>query len=194
MRGFRQTMQRTLLHRQCNEPFPWQQAKETARNQLARMYRSSAISEEEILQCMYSIGDNESYLAFSRDPITRMIALLQVGRCLGIIRFFITSIDGSRHPGSMHLAGAPLHSQTSPMRAGSLLKAAIEVHILKCPIGSVADMQSCVEPYNRLSLRRSTLTPTAARMWKARWQYPWAAAVRASATATRSSTPTCCSR
>lgn len=54
------------------------QAKESARSQLARKYRNSSISEEEILQCMYSIGDNNSYLAFSRDPITRMITLLQV--------------------------------------------------------------------------------------------------------------------
>jgi Protein of unknown function (DUF2009) len=53
------------------------QAKEAARTQLARKYRSSAVSEEEILQCLYSIGDNNSYLAFSRDPITRMISLLQ---------------------------------------------------------------------------------------------------------------------
>ena len=53
------------------------QAKEAARAQLARKYRSAAVSEEEILQCLYSIGDNNSYLAFSRDPITRMISLLQ---------------------------------------------------------------------------------------------------------------------
>jgi hypothetical protein len=52
-------------------------AKEAARTQLARKYRSAAVSEEEILQCLYSIGDNNSYLAFSRDPITRMISLLQ---------------------------------------------------------------------------------------------------------------------
>lgn len=55
------------------------QAKEAARSALARKYRSSAISEEEILQCLYSVGDNNSYLAFSRDHISRMIALLQVG-------------------------------------------------------------------------------------------------------------------
>jgi Protein of unknown function (DUF2009) len=58
------------------------QAKEAARAQLARKYRSSAISEEEILQCLYSIGDNNSYLAFSRDPITRMISLLQASSAL----------------------------------------------------------------------------------------------------------------
>ena len=34
------------------------QAKERARDQLARRYRSRALDEEEILHCLYSISDN----------------------------------------------------------------------------------------------------------------------------------------
>lgn len=55
------------------------QAKEQARNSLARKYKSGAISEEEILQCLYSIADNNTFLTFNRDPIDRMLALLKVG-------------------------------------------------------------------------------------------------------------------
>ncbi|EFN59891.1 hypothetical protein CHLNCDRAFT_33435 [Chlorella variabilis] len=51
--------------------------KERAREQLSRKYRSRGLSEEEILHCLYSISDNNSYLLFNRDPIDRMIAYLQ---------------------------------------------------------------------------------------------------------------------
>ncbi|KAL4434628.1 hypothetical protein ABPG77_002751 [Micractinium sp. CCAP 211/92] len=51
--------------------------KERARETLARRYRSRHISDEEILHCLYSISDNNSYLLFNRDPIDRMIAYLQ---------------------------------------------------------------------------------------------------------------------
>ena len=47
------------------------QVKERAREQLSRKYRSRGLSEEEILHCLYSISDNNSYLLFNRDPIDR---------------------------------------------------------------------------------------------------------------------------
>eukprot|EP00798_Chlamydomonas_sp_ICE-L_P010312 gene10312-8243_t len=48
--------------------------KEKAREQLAKRYRSSNLSEEEILTCLYSFSDNNSFLLFNRDPIDRMIS------------------------------------------------------------------------------------------------------------------------
>lgn len=47
--------------------------KEKARELLSRRYRSSALSEEQLLQCIYALSDNNSYLLFNRDPIDRMI-------------------------------------------------------------------------------------------------------------------------
>lgn len=47
--------------------------KERARELLAKRYSSSRLSDEDILQCIYSISDNNSYLLFNRDPIDRMI-------------------------------------------------------------------------------------------------------------------------
>lgn len=51
--------------------------KEKAREMLASKYSSRLISKDEILNCLYSIGDNNSYLLYNRDPIDKMIALLQ---------------------------------------------------------------------------------------------------------------------
>ncbi|PRW60318.1 hypothetical protein C2E21_0727 [Chlorella sorokiniana] len=51
-------------------------AKERARDTLARRYRNRALSDEDILHCLYSISDNNSYLLFNRDPVDRMIAYL----------------------------------------------------------------------------------------------------------------------
>ncbi|KAG2439554.1 hypothetical protein HXX76_004907 [Chlamydomonas incerta] len=47
--------------------------KEKARETLSRRYRSSRLSEEDILTCIYSLSDNNSYLLFNRDPIDRFI-------------------------------------------------------------------------------------------------------------------------
>ncbi|EFJ53122.1 hypothetical protein VOLCADRAFT_115699 [Volvox carteri f. nagariensis] len=47
--------------------------KEKAREALSRRYRTARLSEEEILLCIYSISDNNSYLLFNRDPIDRFI-------------------------------------------------------------------------------------------------------------------------
>ncbi|KAI9141880.1 hypothetical protein BKA69DRAFT_1071721 [Paraphysoderma sedebokerense] len=51
-------------------------AKEKAVELLARKYSSPAISQEEIRQCLYSIGDNHNYLRFNRDPCDKMIKYL----------------------------------------------------------------------------------------------------------------------
>eukprot|EP00884_Botryococcus_braunii_P004593 jgi/Botrbrau1/14134/Bobra.182_3s0075.1 len=51
--------------------------KEKAREQLAKKYRSSSLSEENILCCLYSISDNNSFLTFNRDPIDRMLWYLR---------------------------------------------------------------------------------------------------------------------
>lgn len=48
-------------------------AKEKAREALAKRYKSSNLSEEEILWCLYSISDNNSFLLFNRDPIDKVI-------------------------------------------------------------------------------------------------------------------------
>ena len=52
-------------------PSPTPQAKERAREQLARRYRCRGLDEEAILHCLYSISDNNSYLLFNRDPVDR---------------------------------------------------------------------------------------------------------------------------
>lgn len=54
------------------------QAKERARDGLARKYRTKTLDEDSLLRCMYSISDNNSYLAFNRDPIDRMIMYLKM--------------------------------------------------------------------------------------------------------------------
>lgn len=51
--------------------------KEKAREMLVQRYSSSRLSEEHVLQCLYSISDNNSFLLFNRDPVDRMIAYLQ---------------------------------------------------------------------------------------------------------------------
>jgi len=40
-------------------------------------YSSNRLPEESLLQCLYSISDNNSFLLFNRDPVDRMIAYLQ---------------------------------------------------------------------------------------------------------------------
>ena len=51
--------------------------KEKARDMLARKYRTKDLGEEDLLRCLYSISDNNSFLAFSRDPVDRMIMYLK---------------------------------------------------------------------------------------------------------------------
>lgn len=51
--------------------------KERARDHLAQKYATAQLSNEAILTCLYSIGDNCNYLRFNRDPIDRMIFYLQ---------------------------------------------------------------------------------------------------------------------
>ena len=50
--------------------------KERARKTLAQRYRSEQLTEDDILLCLYSISDNNSYLFFNRDPIDRMLAYM----------------------------------------------------------------------------------------------------------------------
>ncbi len=48
------------------------QLKERAREHLAKKYASSGgASHEELLTCLYSVGDNAAYLRFNRDPVDR---------------------------------------------------------------------------------------------------------------------------
>jgi len=55
--------------------------KERARDGLAKKYankvKECSLEEEDLLQCIYSLGDENSYLSFNRDPVDRMISLLQ---------------------------------------------------------------------------------------------------------------------
>jgi len=50
--------------------------KERAREALAKKYCTSQLSQEDILLCLYSISDNNSYLLFNRDPLDKMIDYL----------------------------------------------------------------------------------------------------------------------
>lgn len=52
-------------------------AKERARDMLARKYRTKHLGEEDLLRCLYSVADNNSFLAFSRDPVDRVIQYLK---------------------------------------------------------------------------------------------------------------------
>ena len=67
-------------------------AKERARAALARRYASSTLPEDDVLRCLYSIADNEAFLAFSRDPIDRMLARLDAQ--------FAPSAGGGTTPGT----------------------------------------------------------------------------------------------
>jgi hypothetical protein len=50
--------------------------KERTRDALARKYSNANCSSEDLLRCMYSLGDNNSYLRFNRDPVDNMLAYL----------------------------------------------------------------------------------------------------------------------
>lgn len=67
-------------------------AKERAREHLAKKYASAQCSEDTLLACLYSIGDNNTYLRFNRDP---------VDRCAGRARLYCVTLDVSRSPRSM---------------------------------------------------------------------------------------------
>jgi len=50
--------------------------KENAVKRLIRKYSEEKMTEEEIEWCLYSIGDNSSFLVFNRDPVDHMITFL----------------------------------------------------------------------------------------------------------------------
>lgn len=50
--------------------------KERTRDALAKKYSNANCSSEDLLRCMYSLGDNNSYLRFNRDPVDKMLAYL----------------------------------------------------------------------------------------------------------------------
>jgi len=50
--------------------------KEAAVKRLVRKYSSDDLGEEDIEWCLYSIGDNSSFLVFNRDPVDQMISYL----------------------------------------------------------------------------------------------------------------------
>jgi len=51
--------------------------KEAAIEYLARRYRSAALPDEALKQCLYSIADNNAYLYQARDPVDQMIRYLK---------------------------------------------------------------------------------------------------------------------
>ena len=53
------------------------QQKEMAVKKLARKYRNQDLDEDEIKWCLYSIGDNRTFLLQHRDPVQRMINYLK---------------------------------------------------------------------------------------------------------------------
>ena len=52
-------------------------SKERAIETLATKYQRKDLSQEQIRQCLYSIGDNHAFLRTNRDPCDRMIAYLK---------------------------------------------------------------------------------------------------------------------
>ncbi|KIP08323.1 hypothetical protein PHLGIDRAFT_35011 [Phlebiopsis gigantea 11061_1 CR5-6] len=52
-------------------------AKERAIEMLAAKYQRKSLSQEQIRQCLYSIGDNHAFLRTNRDPCDRMILYLK---------------------------------------------------------------------------------------------------------------------
>ena len=50
--------------------------KEKARDAIASRYASGQLSKDDILHCLYSISDNNAFLRFNRDPVDKMIAML----------------------------------------------------------------------------------------------------------------------
>jgi len=50
--------------------------KEAAVKRIVAKYSNDDITEEEIEWCLYSIGDNSSFLVFNRDPVDQMISYL----------------------------------------------------------------------------------------------------------------------
>lgn len=63
--------------------------KERAIEQMAAKYRTSALSKEDIRQCLYSIGDHHAYLRANRAPIEHLIKLLTTS-------FDATEVDDER--------------------------------------------------------------------------------------------------
>lgn len=51
--------------------------KERAIETLSARYSRNGLSQENIRQCLYSIGDNHAFLRANRDPCERMIGYLQ---------------------------------------------------------------------------------------------------------------------
>ena len=51
--------------------------KERAIETLAIRYMKSGLSQEDVRQCLYSIGDNHAFLRVNRDPCERMIVYLK---------------------------------------------------------------------------------------------------------------------
>lgn len=52
-------------------------SKERAIETLAQRYERNGLSQENVRQCLYSIGDNHAFLRANRDPCERMIGLLK---------------------------------------------------------------------------------------------------------------------
>ena len=72
-------------------------AKERARENLSRRYRSSTLSDEDILQCLYALSDNNSYLLFNRwgcggyghIPQADLLLFVDVGAPLSLTHIFV---------------------------------------------------------------------------------------------------------
>lgn len=52
-------------------------AKERAVEHIAKKYYSSKITKEKVRWCLYSIADSNSYLRYNRDPIAKLIGLVE---------------------------------------------------------------------------------------------------------------------
>jgi hypothetical protein len=53
-------------------------SKERAIETLASRYERNGLSQDEVRQCLYSIGDNHAFLRVNRDPCDKMISYLKL--------------------------------------------------------------------------------------------------------------------
>jgi hypothetical protein len=73
-------------------------SKERAIETLASRYAREGLPQEDIRQCLYSIGDNHAFLRTNRDPCDRMIAYLKVSHSFIRCMWVLMAIQEYFHP------------------------------------------------------------------------------------------------
>lgn len=71
------TMEITSIGKQRRQIQAEIKQKERAIEALAKKYKTNSLSQDEIKQCLYSIGDNHAFLRTNRDPCDRLLTFLK---------------------------------------------------------------------------------------------------------------------